>query len=1245
MFNIGDLVVLLIVVIILAVYRQLDRNNRSIDKVKRFVERAQNEMDEVVSEKVTMLKDIGIEIDVHQKAARQILSRIQSVEDGLEKRSESMEEIAQRLGEYERALDELVQMTRRTEENIGRVRDESEYVDKVGRRIKAAQTKIEELNASLPKIVSGFETQNVKRMEEVESRFFAQGEQRFAQLDTRIEGAAARVQDFSEQVAQLQAETDEQVQKARLGLEELSDARERELNDRSQEILRNAIAEIGDAREGALEVASDITERHSTLRDEMDENVERVRALLDEQFTEYRERIDDLGNRGARLETEALVALGERIDADVARLREEHAGSVRSVLGELRSELDARVASFTERTEALDRGVEDWKERTHNHLAELEQQVAELRERSEREISDQRDVLDRRIAEVSEHFENHRIAVERGFAQVDRQLAEATAGATQRQEAALGDLRSEAVQRSDSISREMGEFAERFENQRTRLESLHGEMQDRLREVGAAADAGAVSLSERLDQFVNFFSERLGNDERELEARVFQAIDERLGEYENQVNYRFSRIEAVNADLDTLEETLRRAMERVSERVRGDFKRFVEEMNDRRDADRKESEDQMGLLHGEIENLEGRLNDLKEQAYVSVSEKLKVFEDEFFSDLREQSNRMDQRITEWNDEVESRLLAIGAEHAARREEYEADNDERLTQKFHELSGGVTARLAKAEEQIESFRSSLAARAQAADETLATFTEQVNAELADARERASLSMRQELGKYDTSMSGEIQNVQGRLAEDLRRVETDVRDRTSNLDELVESVRSEVTLWQTKVLSQLQGSEADVEAQLADFRVATSDNIRTIRSEYSDERDRLVAESAEERARITDELDRLSQRAEALDTALEEKSTTLLRDFDTRFSTLREEFDTYRRGVHATLESSGDEFRSFVADTREQLQSMQAKMFGKVEEETRVLTVNLQEIEKRQKAFVEQTRLFERADSLKIHLEEQIGALKTDLGRLETAREEVREIENQLGKIRRASADVTDKMARFMAEKRRVDLLEDDYRRLIELSQSAESKLEQINSREDQLQEVAVYLRSLEELQKEVAVRFDRLEKRRSQIDQTVDALEENNRALTDLEDRLKGVQDEVAVLPSQVGEITRQLESLSRNRENTDRAVAQLNALDSTLNDIETRMQSLQKAREWLAGTETRLGQLQREADEQIKLLGSIMREEVKKEAPRTGAPPSSVRETIQKLARQGWKVDEIARATKISKGEVELILELSSRVE
>ncbi|HPC70486.1 MAG TPA: hypothetical protein PLB48_01655, partial [Treponema sp.] len=97
-------------------------------------------------------------------------------------------------------------------------------------------------------------------------------------------------------------------------------------------------------------------------------------------------------------------------------------------------------------------------------------------------------------------------------------------------------------------------------------------------------------------------------------------------------------------------------------------------------------------------------------------------------------------------------------------------------------------------------------------------------------------------------------------------------------------------------------------------------------------------------------------------------------------------------------------------------------------------------------------------------------------------------------------------------------------------------------------------------------------------------------------------------------------------------------------ELEGRIEQMQKAREWLARTETRLEELNKQAQEQVKIMGTLLKEEGKKGAARDkGAPPIGVRETVVKLAHQGWTVDEIARTVKLSRGEVELILEISPK--
>jgi DNA-directed RNA polymerase specialized sigma24 family protein len=58
----------------------------------------------------------------------------------------------------------------------------------------------------------------------------------------------------------------------------------------------------------------------------------------------------------------------------------------------------------------------------------------------------------------------------------------------------------------------------------------------------------------------------------------------------------------------------------------------------------------------------------------------------------------------------------------------------------------------------------------------------------------------------------------------------------------------------------------------------------------------------------------------------------------------------------------------------------------------------------------------------------------------------------------------------------------------------------------------------------------------------------------------------------------------------------------------------------------------------------LLKDEPGKRIKEPGAPPISQRETIIKLKQQGWSVEEIARTVNRSVGEVELTLEMGSKI-
>jgi len=163
-FSPGNLLTLGIVCIILVLYRQFDKNNRSLDKVKRYAEKIRGDLDQFVDGKTQEMKNIGIELDVHQKTGREVLKRITQVEESLSSRASDFEKLNQRITEYDTVLDNLHSMTAKVEENLKRIQTESSFVDTVAKRIQEAQKGISNLEKALGGISTQFSSINQEQL-------------------------------------------------------------------------------------------------------------------------------------------------------------------------------------------------------------------------------------------------------------------------------------------------------------------------------------------------------------------------------------------------------------------------------------------------------------------------------------------------------------------------------------------------------------------------------------------------------------------------------------------------------------------------------------------------------------------------------------------------------------------------------------------------------------------------------------------------------------------------------------------------------------------------------------------------------------------------------------------------------------------------------------------------------------------------------------------------------------------------
>ncbi|HUI72316.1 MAG TPA: hypothetical protein VL354_17475, partial [Spirochaetia bacterium] len=165
LFSIGNLITFFAVLLILVILRALDRNNRSLEKLKRFSDKIAANISALAEEKVAQIHELivglqesltsGKELMATERAVEESLhAKVRAVEDSLETQTRAVEEslqtstaeaegIRRRLLDYEKSFTELASVSSRLDQVVKKLREESEVSDSVAKKIGEAAARLE----------------------------------------------------------------------------------------------------------------------------------------------------------------------------------------------------------------------------------------------------------------------------------------------------------------------------------------------------------------------------------------------------------------------------------------------------------------------------------------------------------------------------------------------------------------------------------------------------------------------------------------------------------------------------------------------------------------------------------------------------------------------------------------------------------------------------------------------------------------------------------------------------------------------------------------------------------------------------------------------------------------------------------------------------------------------------------------------------------------------------------------------
>jgi chromosome segregation ATPase len=819
----------------------------------------------------------------------------------------------------------------------------------------------------------------------------------------------------------------------------------------------------------------------------------------------------------------------------------------------------------------------------------------------------------------------------------------------------VGKKLGEAEKRFGELEKDLGGLEGRFERENAEAlekaaEALLGSVKSAVSDLEASAETVERQVEEHRAEVNKIENERMASLARDMEIvnktlknaveqaglRADRMEEAALVKLKEQAQERVRRLQA--AEEERLKAYQENARSRVAE-VQGLIKSLKEEWRGERQdwetKDRSFKEEwkrqiqELKTLAAETErqvssgaaSLEKRLEDLKAKTGAVVSDQeallLKAAEEMKQKALEATGTKLAEY--QMAQDGEFRRLEALAEDSRRL-------DSELRRSIQETAGRIKSDFSLFERESAGAREKTAAEFTAAVDTLklgmAELERDLNTLKASAYEHVFEGFRvfgDEFAADLTKRSGDIdrrldewqENLEARLGELGDQGEENRRELEKSLTEELRKGLSDQNERIVVELDRLKTETAAFEESIRSRMDAADDSLLS----YKENLERNMEEARKE-AELSIKAGISRYALSAADTIkqnqrdLEEKLRETGEYVEKRNSELTGLMETSREHL-ADLEGRIVSLRSSLEEAYREADSRRTEIFSRSEEQVRALDSSVRDAERHIRGFFDQTKLIDRADELKIDMERRIEDLRGDIDRLDQRRSEAAQLESEFIKIRRLEDDVNAKMTRFLTEKHRMDKMEEDFTRLLHTDKAVQEKLVQVIASDDSLQEIQVKIRKLEDAMAQAEEKYQRMEKKNHVLDSTNDGIDRNFKTLQESEARLQKAEEEVERMSGGIESLKAVIETLANESEKARETADQISLLDKALGEIEERARALQVAREWIARTESRMEELNRQTQDQVRLMGSFLKSEGAKRAPREkGAPPVGDRETI-----------------------------------
>ncbi|WP_024470195.1 SpiroCoCo family coiled-coil protein [Treponema pedis] len=841
--------------------------------------------------------------------------------------------------------------------------------------------------------------------------------------------------------------------------------------------------------------------------------------------------------------------------------------------------------------------------------------------------------------ETAERVQNYRREFEETSAQLETEI---NSGLEEAKQAAAEFKSDWETQIKDFISQIQYDITKTEEDINGRIDSIMEKLNETENSSAQRSDSLSADLNQTEAVMRSQFNSLASNFQDNINS-LAKFTDKKLSDFKTQTESRFTKFEETIAGVDSLKEEIEKAQENIKAELLAEISAYASSIKQTQQNFLSEFTGNSDRINERMKTIDASIEELKTKAYANVSEKLKMFEDDFFADLAKRSDAISLSFDQWKEDVSANMALLASENESSRKDIETQYKQELRTRIAQAAEEYKQQFLRLDEKVGEISNNLNTRLSAADDRIQSYADKLNEDVNKISEKAVKHLEGEISVFKAQLQDAIRLQNGELENGAKILQERLASIREESEASLETVKKDFEAWKNRTDQQFTEARSLFDDKITSFESLTENAIKNLDAKYNSQYRDFITKSGDSFENIQAKIDAVDGKIASINDELTEHAAQITAKFNGEVDEAKTSIDKKLRDASTEAERSVQKINEMILAVRTELDETQEKIREKIQSDADRLNSVIEEIDKKQNAFVTQTRIFERADELKAGLEKDIEDLKGEVTRFEVYRNAIDNLSLQYEKVTHLEEEANIKIARFMSERKNIELLESEFVKLNTLSDSMDKKIIELTGVNDDLQQYQVQIRKLEEGIGDVNTRYERLEKKGAVLDQTMQSIDSAFEDLKELEAEIKNFKADVNNLPPEIEKIKTSVDTLLENHGRAEEVCERIETLDSSLEELNEKMESLKQARSWLAATETRLKDISKNSEEQLKLMADLFKSE-KGDRLEDSIVPRSKQENVLQLSRQGWKEAEIAKALNLSVGEVDLILEYSDKI-